>query len=136
MRTLERALALLLVAAAPLTGRAATPAYQCSRSLQVDAAGWVRFQVPAEVLVRLSSGMDDLALEDPAGQGLPLFPWKGPSEPAPSLRSATLIDMVTVPGGWRVVADLGTSRSRHRLLRPDHPTSIAPPCGRSPGRRE
>jgi hypothetical protein len=121
MKLLERALALLLVAAAPLTARPAAPAYQYSRTLQVDAAGWVRFQVPAEVLVRLSSGMDDLALEDPAGQGLPLFPWKGPSEPAPSLRTAALVDMATVPGGWRVVADLGPSRSRHRLLAVDVP---------------
>ena len=121
MRPRDRALVLFLMAAAPLMGHAASPAYHYSRRLQVDSAGWVRFQVPAEVLVRLSSGTDDLALEDPAGRSLPLFPWKGPSEPAPSLRSATLIDMVTVPGGWRVVADLGPSNARHRLLAVDVP---------------
>jgi len=121
MRPARALLATCLAAGALAPVRASAPAYRYSREVQVAAPGWTRVQLPAALLVRLSPEMDDLAIEDPGGQRLPLFPWKGPSEPAPSLRVAALTDMATVPGGWRVTADLGPSPGRHRMMALDVP---------------
>ncbi len=110
---------LAVLALAPV--KASAPAYRYSREVQAATPGWVRVRLPASLLVRLSPEMDDLAVEDQGGQRLPIFPWKGPAEPAPSLRAAALTDMTRVPGGWRVTADLGSSSGRHRMVALDVP---------------
>lgn len=78
--------------------------------------GWVRVRLPAEVLRRLSSGGGDFLFADPSGSPIPCFPWRGPSEPPPATRTAALTDVVTVPGGWKLEADLGAGTFRHRML--------------------
>jgi len=90
--------------------------YKYRRDLPVAAPGWVRTRVPLEVLGKLGSTGEDFAFVDPSGVPVPLFPWRAPADPPPATRAADLKDMATVPGGWRLEADLGPGPVRHRML--------------------
>ena len=107
-------LALLLTAAVGL--HAAGPEYRYERDVDAGAAGWVRFRLPLEVLDRLASRGDDMALVDSGGRPVPLLPWSDPREPEPTVRQAPLVDVRAEGGGWWVSADLGPSRLRHRRV--------------------
>ncbi|MGA9751501.1 MAG: DUF3999 family protein [Acidobacteriota bacterium] len=111
-----RRLALLACLSAGLAVWGGEPPYRYVREVRVEKAGWIRLRLPLEVLDRLSASGEDLALRGPDGASVPLLPWTGPAEPAPSVRKAAMVDVRADGGGWWVEADLGPGELRHRKV--------------------
>lgn len=97
------------------------PSFRYERDIEINQAGWVKMRLPMEVLQKLSPSGQDWRLTGPGGRPQPVFRLTSPPVPPPTVRKAGLVDVKTVPGGWRVEADLGPARSSHRRLLLDVP---------------
>ncbi|HQQ47097.1 MAG TPA: DUF3999 family protein [Acidobacteriota bacterium] len=111
----------LLTAALSLTLFSAEPLYVYHRDVTVAEVGWVRLNVPIEILGKLSSSTEEILVLDREGSAVPVYSYQKPPGKPSVTRTVKLSDIEHRGGGYFIQADLGPGEFRHRMVYIDIP---------------
>lgn len=112
---------MLLIAALSFPLFSAEPLYVYHRDVTVAQPGWVRLNVPIEILGKLSSSTEEILVLDGEGNAVPVYSYLKPPEKPSVTRTVKLSNMEHKGGGYFIEADLGPGGFRHRMVYIDIP---------------
>jgi hypothetical protein len=118
-KALVLAIGLLTACSWPI--RAEEPLYVYERDVTVTNAGWVKLNVPMEMLSRLSSSVDEILVLDQDGRAIPAYLYERPPEKPGMVRTVALSNMEHFSGQYVIDVDLGPGIFRHRMISIDLP---------------